>query len=410
MSFNYVSYLQNFLKEIKQENRYRTFVEIKRQSGNFPIATYTGPDGSKKDVIVWCSNDYLGMGQHPIVANAAIEAIEQSGTGAGGTRNISGTSSYHVALERSVADLHNKEAGLVFSSGYVANEATLSALGQLLPAPAFFSDSLNHASMIHGIKSSRAEKFIFRHNDLDHLRFLLKSQDHDRPKIIAFESVYSMDGDIGYIEEFVSIAKQFNALTYLDEVHAVGLYGSRGGGVAEELGAMEEIDIIQGTFGKAYGSMGGFITANRDIIDAIRSFANGFIFTTSLPPPVLNASLASVEYLKQSNKERKILHSNTAFLKEKIKERKLKFYEHESHIVPIIIGDAKCAQELSKVLLNHYDIYIQPINFPTVPRGTERLRIVASAAHSKEQIESLANILYELKQQHSFFTENGNVA
>ncbi len=396
MSINYIQHFSECIDGIKAEGRYRYFAQLERIVGDFPNAIYTNPSGERKQVKIWCGNDYLGMGQNPVVIKAAHEAIDRCGTGAGGTRNISGTMTYHVDLEESVADLHHKDAGLVFSSGYVANEGTLSTLGKLLPDCVIFSDELNHASMVHGIRMSKCEKYIFRHNDVEHLEYLLKSVDISRPKIIAFESVYSMEGDIGPISIIADLAEKYNAITYLDEVHAVGIYGSRGGGITDELGIMDRIDIIEGTFGKGYGSMGGFITGNRYIIDAIRSFASGFIFTTSLPPATLAASLASVEYLKSSSKERKKLHSNVRFFKKIIRKAGLKFYDGDTHIVPLIVGEPICCREITNILLNEYNIYVQPINYPTVPRGTERLRLTASSVHTTEDIQAMADTLEHL--------------
>jgi len=400
MVFSYQDRFSNYIMDIKGEGRYREFASLSRKAGKFPKAQYHAKDGSSKEVTIWCSNDYLGMGQHPKVLAAAIEAIESCGVGAGGTRNISGTTKYHNALEESVADLHGKEAGLVFSSGYVANEATLSALGRILSQEAhncvIFSDALNHASMIHGIKSSQCEKKIFRHNDIEHLEDLLKSTPYHCPKIIAFESVYSMEGDIAPIKDIIALAKKYNAMTYLDEVHAVGLYGPRGGGVAESLGLMDQIDVIEGTFGKGYGSMGGFITGDAPVIDAVRCFASGFIFTTSLPPASLAASLAAVEHLKTSDIERKIMHENATQLKSIIRDNGLDFYDGNTHIIPLIIGEANCCRELTKILLDIYDIYVQPINYPTVPKGTERLRLTASAVHSQDDIGQLGKALVDL--------------
>ncbi len=390
---DYEAHFQNKIDEIKAEGRYRTFATLERMAGDFPCALYHAPDGSKREVTVWCSNDYLGMGQHPFVLKAAHEALENSGSGAGGTRNISGTTRYHVELEESVADLHGKEAGLVFSSGYVANEGALSTLGKLLPDCVILSDSMNHASMIHGIKSSGAKKFIYRHNDMDQLEGYLKTLPVNVPKIIAFESVYSMDGDIAPIEETIALAQRYGAMTYLDEVHAVGLYGPRGGGVAEARGVMDDIDIIEGTFGKVYGNMGGFITGKRAVLDAIRSFASGFIFTTSLPPSVLAGARAAVEHLKTSNVERETMFSRVALFKSLLESAGLPFLNGESHIVPLIVGEPNCCREITDILMDHYDIYVQPINYPTVPRGTERLRLTATAAHSEAQVRDMAGVL-----------------
>ncbi|MCB1532632.1 MAG: 5-aminolevulinate synthase [Alphaproteobacteria bacterium] len=397
---DYNSHFEACIEGIKQEGRYRYFAAIERIVGNFPKANYYAPDGSVKEITIWCSNDYVGMGQHPKVIAAAKEALDSTGAGAGGTRNISGTTRYHVELEQSVADLHNKEAGLVFSSGYVANEGALSTLGKLLPDCVFISDEMNHASMIHGIKSSKQEKIIYRHNDMEHLEEILKSIDPKRPKIIAFESVYSMDGDIAPIKETCDLADKYNAMTYLDEVHAVGIYGPRGGGVAEERGLMERIDIIEGTFGKAYGCMGGFITGKRAVIDAIRSFASGFIFTTSLPPSVLAASRAAVEHLKTSQIERERMRRNVALFKGLLRDAGMPFMEGESHIVPLVVGEPNCCREVTDILMDDYDIYVQPINYPTVPRGTERLRLTATAAHSEEDIRHMAQVLQELWASH----------
>ncbi len=393
---DYEAYFQSKIDGIKSEGRYRTFATMERMVGKFPRALYHAPDGTQKEVTIWCSNDYLGMGQHPKVLAAAKDALDNAGAGAGGTRNISGTTRYHVELEQSVADLHNKEAGLVFSSGYIANEGALSTLGKLMPGCIIFSDAMNHASMIHGIKSSGCEKHVYRHNDMAHLEELLRAAPVGAPKIVAFESVYSMDGDICPMLETIELAEKYGAMTYLDEVHAVGLYGARGGGVAEERGLMDRIDIIEGTFGKAYGAMGGFITGKRVILDAIRSFASAFIFTTSLPPAVLAAARASVEHLKTSTIERETIHKNAAYLKQLLNEAGLRFLDGPSHIVPLIVGEPTCCKELTDILMDHYDIYVQPINYPTVPRGTERLRLTASAVHTFEDIERMVFVLNEL--------------
>jgi len=398
--FDYNKFLAGCLDEIKREGRYRTFATMERIAGRFPQAIYTDPHGAQKEITIWCSNDYLGMGQHPKVMAAAKDAIDRSGTGAGGTRNISGTMSYHVQLEESLCDLHDKEAALVFSSGYVSNEGSLSTLGRLLPDCVIFSDEMNHASMIHGIKESRQEKHVFRHNDLDHLEDLLKSVDIKRPKIVAFESVYSMDGDIAPIAEIAALAKKYNALSYLDEVHGVGIYGARGGGVAEERCIMDQIDIIEGTFGKAYGAMGGFITGSKEIVDAVRSFSSGFIFTTSLPPAVLAAAHASVEHLKVSDIERAKHRKNVKLFKERLEAPNLPYMQGESHIVPLIVGEPNCCREVSEILMSAYDIYVQPINYPTVPKGTERLRLTATAAHSTDMVNKMADILEDLWENH----------
>lgn len=389
----YQDFFQTKLDELKAEGRYRHFATLERKAGDFPRATLHKNDGTTQDVTIWCSNDYLGMGQNPAVLKAMQGAAAQYGAGAGGTRNISGTHKLHVELERSLADLHNKEAALVFSSGYVANEGSLSTLIKLLPDCAVFSDALNHASMIHGMRSGRGDIHVFNHNDLAHLEDLLRSVDADRPKIIAFESVYSMEGDIAPIADICALAKKYNALTYLDEVHAVGLYGARGGGVAERDGLLDQIDILEGTFGKAYGLMGGFITGSSVLVDTIRSYAPGFIFTTSLPPVILAGALASVEHLKKSEIERMRAHTNAAYLKQSLAAKGLPFMQGDSHIVPLIIGHAECCKAVTDWLLAEHDIYVQPINYPTVPRGTERLRLTATAAHSKADIDRLVNAL-----------------
>ncbi len=396
MAINYTEHFAGCIRGIKKEGRYRTFATLERIAGRFPQAIYHAPDGSKKEVTIWCSNDYLGMGQHPKVLAAAHEALENSGAGAGGTRNISGTTRYHVELEESLADLHRKESALVFSSGYVANEGALSVLGKLMPGCVIFSDALNHASMIHGIKDSKQEKIIFRHNDVEHLEELLKEVGPARPKIIVFESVYSMEGDIAPMQEICDLAEKYNAMTYLDEVHGVGLYGPRGGGVVEELGLLDRIDVIEGTFGKAYGCVGGFITGDAAVVDAVRSFAASFIFTTSLPPSVLAAAKASVEHLKVSGVERQKLRQNVKMFKDRLAAAELPFLRGASHIVPLIVGEPTCCKEVSDLLLREYDIYVQPINYPTVPKGTERLRLTASAAHSLEDVNRMADVLADL--------------
>jgi 5-aminolevulinate synthase len=396
MTIDYNSHFASCVEGVRREGRYRTFATLERIVGSFPQAIYHAPDGSSREVTVWCSNDYLGMGQNAKVIEAAKDALENSGAGAGGTRNISGTTRYHVELEASVADLHQKEAALVFSSGYTANEGALSTLGKLLPNCVVLSDSMNHASMIHGIKGAGCEKMIYRHNDMEHLEELLKSIAPGRPKIIAFESVYSMDGDIAPIRETVELAEKYNAMTYLDEVHAVGIYGPRGGGVAEERGLVDRIDVIEGTFGKAYGCMGGFITGKRAVIDAVRCFASGFIFTTSLPPSVLASARAAVEHLKVSQIEREKLRRNTKTFKDALSAAGLPFMEGESHIVPLVVGEPNCCREVTNILLREYGLYVQPINYPTVPRGTERLRLTATAAHSLEDISKMTDALQYL--------------
>lgn len=400
---DYNAFYAEKVHALKAEGRYRTFATLERIVGRFPRALYHAPDGTSREVMVWCSNDYLGMGQNPKVIAAVQDAAARSGAGAGGTRNISGTTRYHVELEESVADLHGKEAALVFSSGYVANEGALSTLGKLLPDAVIFSDALNHASMIHGMKGSGCEKKIFRHNDVAHLEELLRAVDPARPKIIAFESVYSMEGDIAPIAEIIALAEKYNALTYLDEVHAVGLYGARGGGVAEERGLMDRIDVIEGTFGKGFGLMGGYIAGRRETIDAVRCYAAGFIFTTSLPPAILAGARASIEHLKVSDIERQRQRRNMRHLKERLDKAGMPYLKGESHIVPLIVGDATCCKMVTDVLLNRYDIYVQPINYPTVPRGTERLRLTATAAHSLADVDHLADVLEQLWAENHVF-------
>jgi 5-aminolevulinate synthase len=396
MMTDYNVYFQSRIDALKSEGRYRTFATLERIAGQFPKALYHMPDGRTKEVTIWCSNDYLGMGQNPVVLNAMHNAIDASGAGAGGTRNISGTTRYHIELEASVADLHGKEAALVFSSGYTANHGALGTLAKLLPECVIFSDALNHASMIHGMKDSGAEIKIFRHNDVEHLEQLLKSYDSRRPKIVAFESVYSMEGDIAPLAEIIDLAEKYGAMTYLDEVHGVGLYGPRGGGVAEERGLMDRVDVIEGTFGKAYGLVGGYIAGRAAVVDAVRSFAATFIFTTSLPPAVLAGARASVEHLKVSQIERERQRANVRRFKQRINNDGLPKLRGESHIVPLVVGEPNCCKLLTDVLLNDYNIYVQPINYPTVPKGTERMRLTATAAHSIEDVERFANILKEL--------------
>ncbi|APE04649.1 5-aminolevulinic acid synthase [Alteromonas sp. RW2A1] len=396
MNKEYEEYFNRYIRSIKSEGRYRYFSQLQRIAGQFPNALYKDPEGREKTVKIWCGNDYLGMGQHPKVMQAAHEAIGKCGVGVGGTRNISGTTFYHTALEQSVADLHNKEAGLVFSSGYVANEGALSSLGKLIPDSIIFSDQANHASMIHGISASGNRKVIFKHNDVEHLEYLLKQVDPSSPKIIAFESVYSMDADIGPIKEIIELAEKYNALTYIDEVHAVGLYGPRGGGILDKMGLLDKIDIIEGTFGKGYGSMGGFITGDRILIDAIRSMASSFIFTTSLPPSVLAASLAAVEHLKTSSIERETLHSNVKYFKTKLKDAGFEYGEGNTHIVPLMIGDPFVCKTLTDQLLKEHNIYVQPINYPTVPKGTERMRLTVSAVHTKDDIDAFVKALVQI--------------
>tara|TARA_B100000686_G_scaffold56107_1_gene60431 strand:+ start:1218 stop:2438 length:1221 start_codon:yes stop_codon:yes gene_type:complete len=392
---NYNKYFIQALNSLKDEGRYRVFNDIKRKIGHFPKATHYSDysEEKKKEVDVWCSNDYLGMGQNPKVIKAMHEAIDTSGAGSGGTRNISGTTHFHVLLEKELADLHNKEAALLFTSGYISNEASLSTLASILPGCVLFSDELNHASMIQGMRNSKADRFIFRHNDPDHLESLLKEIDSDRPKLVAFESVYSMDGDISPIKEICEVSKKNNALTYLDEVHAVGMYGNRGGGISEREGLMGQIDIIEGTLAKAYGTMGGYIAANKNIIDVVRSFASSFIFTTSLPPAVAAGALASVRHLKKSNIERITHQERASKLKEKLRQTGIIVMPSESHIVPVLVGDPVLCKKASDILLSDYSIYVQPINYPTVPKGKERLRFTPSPLHDDEMMDHLIKSL-----------------
>ncbi len=382
---NYENYFKNIIENVKKEGRYRVFIDILRQFNKFPKATRYN-ENIKEEVTVWCSNDYLGMGQNIKVIKAMKEALDTCGAGSGGTRNISGTTHYHVLLEKELAELHNKEAALLFTSGYISNEATLSTLASTLPNCIIFSDELNHSSIIQGIRASGAKKVIFRHNDVDDLKNKITQINKNFPKIIAFESVYSMDGDIAPIEEIVKIAKDNNALTYLDEVHAVGMYGNKGGGISQELGVDKDIDIVEGTLAKAYGVMGGYITGNKYLIDTVRSFASGFIFTTSIPPTVAAGALQSVKHLKISNYERLEQKKIVNKLKTKLAKIKIPIIPNSSHIIPILVGDPELCKKASDLLLHKYKIYVQPINYPTVPRGTERLRITPTPLHSIEMI------------------------
>ncbi len=377
------------VESVRSEGRYRVFANLKRQNGNFPRATWIREDGSEQDVTVWCSNDYLGQGQNPVVLAAMHEAIDAVGSGSGGTRNISGTTFYHNQLEAELADLHQKQAALVFTSGYVANEATLTTLYKILPGLIIFSDALNHASMIAGIRNGGGERHIFRHNDLEHLESLLKAAPANAPKLIAFESVYSMDGDIADIHGTVALAKKYGALTYIDEVHAVGLYGPRGAGVSERDGIMDQIDIIEGTLGKAYGMMGGYIAGTSAMVDAIRLWASGFIFTTSLPPAIMAGAAASVRWLKEHNEKRVAHQERAASLMKRLRDVGIATFPSVSHIVPVLVGNAKHCKMVSDMLLNDFSIYVQPINYPTVPKGTERLRFTPSPDHTDEMMDHL---------------------
>ncbi|KPP85491.1 MAG: 5-aminolevulinate synthase [Rhodobacteraceae bacterium HLUCCO07] len=395
---DYMAQLDRCLNNLHEEGRYRTFIDIERQNGNFPHAMWRRPDGSEQPVTVWCGNDYLGMGQNPAVLSAMHEAIEATGAGSGGTRNISGTTVYHKRLEAELADLHGKEAALLFTSAYIANDATLSTLPKLFPGLIIYSDELNHASMIEGVRRNGGAKRIFRHNDVAHLRELLAADDPSAPRLIAFESVYSMDGDFGPIEAICDLADEFGALTYIDEVHAVGMYGPRGAGVSERDRLAHRIDIINGTLAKAYGVMGGYIAASAKMCDAIRSYAPGFIFTTSLAPSIAAGAAASVAYLKTSQGQalRDRHQEQAKALKLRLKGLGLPIIDHGSHIVPVIVGDPVHTKQLSDMLLEQFGIYVQPINFPTVPRGTERLRFTPSPVHGPNEIDSLIRAMDEL--------------
>lgn len=390
---DYTAHLDGALSRLHEEGRYRTFIDIEREKGNFPHAMWNCPDGSKKPIVVWCGNDYLGMGQHPVVLNAMHEAVDATGAGSGGTRNISGTTVYHKQLETELADLHGKEAALLFTSAYIANDATLSTLPKLFPGLIIYSDELNHASMIEGVRRNGGAKRVFRHNDVAHLRELLAADDPKAPKLIAFESVYSMDGDFGPIEAICDLADEFNALTYIDEVHAVGMYGPRGGGVTERDNLAHRIDIINGTLAKAYGVMGGYIAASEKMCDAVRSYAPGFIFTTSLPPAVAAGAAASVAHLKTDQTLRDQHQLQAKILKMRLKGMGLPIIDHGSHIVPVIVGNPVHTKKLSDMLLSEHGIYVQPINFPTVPRGTERLRFTPSPVHGPKEIDALVKAM-----------------
>jgi 5-aminolevulinate synthase len=392
---DYERIFKSAIERLHEEGRYRVFIDILRTKGNYPNARCFGGNGPKP-ITVWCSNDYLGMGQNPAVIAAMEEALNEVGAGSGGTRNISGNTHYHTELEAELASLHGKSAALLFTSGYVSNEAALSTLGKLLPGCVIFSDELNHASMIAGIKNSGCQKRVFRHNDLAHLEELLATEDTETPKLIAFESVYSMDGDIAPIAAICDLADEYNALTYLDEVHAVGMYGDHGGGISERDAVAHRLTIIEGTLGKAFGVMGGYIAADRTIVDCIRSYAPGFIFTTSLSPVLVAGALASVRHLKASREERHAQQEAAAMLKAKFAAAGLPAMPSVTHIVPLLVGCPVKAKRISDILLAEYGLYVQPINFPTVPRGTERLRFTPGPQHGPEMMDELVGALVEI--------------
>nr|WP_221205078.1 5-aminolevulinate synthase [Brevundimonas mediterranea] len=394
--FDYKAAFENSVEQVRSEGRYRVFADLKRVRGQFPQAVRRREDGSEQDVVIWCSNDYLGMGQHPVVLKAMQDEIDAVGAGAGGTRNISGTTRSAVDLEAELADWHHKEAALLFTSGYVGNEATLSTLQKILPGLITFSDALNHASMIAGIRQGGGERHIFKHNDLAHLEALLAAAPAGAPKLIAFESVYSMDGDIADLAGTIALAKKYGAMTYLDEVHAVGLYGETGAGVAERDGLLDQIDIIECTLGKAIGVMGGYIAADAVIIDAVRSWASGFIFTTSLPPALTAGALASVRHLKAHPELREQHQERAATLKARFAAAGIPVMDSESHIVPVHVGDPVHCKMISDMLLDEYGVYVQPINYPTVPKGTERLRFTPSPNHTDEMMDHVVQAMDRL--------------
>jgi 5-aminolevulinate synthase len=384
------------IDRLHAEGRYRVFIDVLRNKGSYPSARCFAGHNGPKPIVVWCSNDYLAMGQHPDVIEAMEQALHDVGAGSGGTRNIAGNTHYHIDLEAELADLHGKEGALLFTSGYISNEAALSTLGKVLPGCIIFSDSLNHASMIAGIRNSGCEKQVFRHNDLADLEALLAASDPDTPKLIAFESVYSMDGDVAPVAAICDLADKYNALTYLDEVHAVGMYGARGGGISERDRVAHRLTVIEGTLGKAFGVMGGYIAADRNIIDVVRSYAPGFIFTTSLSPVLVAGALASVRHLKSSTAERDAQQAKAARLKTIFAEARLPVMPSTTHIVPLMVGDPVKAKRISDILLAEYGIYVQPINYPTVQRGTERLRFTPGPTHSEEMMRELAGALGEI--------------
>ncbi|MEZ5938949.1 MAG: 5-aminolevulinate synthase [Hyphomonadaceae bacterium] len=392
---------ENVVKEIKDEGRYRVFIDLKRHKGEFPRATVRHNDGSEQEVVVWCSNDYLGMGQDEDVLNAMHKAVDEVGAGSGGTRNISGTTRFHVDLERELASLHGKESALLFTSGYVSNDATLSTLAKILPNLIIYSDELNHASMIEGIRRAGCARRIFKHNDVGHLRALMENDPADAPKVIAFESVYSMDGDVAPMKEICDLADEFDAITYLDEVHAVGMYGSEGAGVAQRDGVMNRITICEGTLAKGFGVMGGYIASDASVIDAIRSMAPGFIFSTSTCPVLAAGALASIRKLRgpQGVELRKQHQAKAEMLRQKLLAAKLPVMMADTHIVPLLVGDPERCKALSDTLLFDFGIYVQPINYPTVPRGTERLRFTPNPQHTEEMMDELVSALLAIWKQ-----------
>jgi 5-aminolevulinate synthase len=392
---NYDAYFAGALARLRDERRYRVFADLERLAGRFPHAIWHSPQGPR-DVIVWCSNDYLGMGQHPKVIGAMVETATRMGTGAGGTRNIAGTNHPLVDLERELADLHRKEAALVFTSGYVSNETGISTIAKLLPNCLILSDELNHNSMIEGVRQSRCEKQIFRHNDMAHLEDLLRAADPSRPKLVVFETLYSMDGDIAPTDRICDLAERYRAMTYADEVHAVGMYGPRGGGQAEQQGTMARIDVIEGTLAKAFGCLGGYITASSALCDAVRSYAPGFIFTTALPPPICAAATAAIRHQKASSFERERHQERAARVKAVLNAAGLPVMPNDTHIVPVFVGEPEKCKEATDLLLAEHGIYIQPINYPTVPKGSERLRITPTPYHADAVIDALAEALVDV--------------